>query len=50
LNEKLKDIYKSKVNSIWEIAGRYQFNKFYVQSSVAFGKFVNTNLSVQYEF
>lgn len=50
LNEKLKDIYKSKVNSIWEISGRYQFNKFYVQSSVAFGKFVNTNLSIQYEF
>ena len=50
LNEKLKDIYKSKFNSIGEISGRYQFNKFYVQSSVAFGKFVNTNLSVQYEF
>lgn len=50
LNEKLKDIYKTKFNSIWEISGRYQFNKFYVQSSVAFGKFVNTNLSVQYEF
>ena len=50
LNEKLKDIYKTKINSIWEISGRYQFNKFYVQSSVAFGKFVNTNLSVQYEF
>ncbi len=50
LNEKLKDIYKTKINSICEISGRYQFNKFYVQSSVAFGKFVNTNLSVQYEF
>ena len=50
LNEKLKDIYKTKFNSIWEISGRYQFNKFYLQSCVAFGKFVNTNLSVQYEF
>ncbi|MFZ4107186.1 DUF6588 family protein, partial [Flavobacterium sp.] len=50
LNERLKDIYKSKVNSIWEISGRYQFKKFYVQSSVAFGKFVNTNLSLQHEF
>jgi hypothetical protein len=50
LNNKLMDIYKTKVNSIWEISGRYQFSKFYVQSSIAFGKFVNTNLSVQYEF
>ncbi|MEY2922932.1 MAG: hypothetical protein RL108_1558, partial [Bacteroidota bacterium] len=37
-------------NGIGEISGRYQFSKFYVQSSIAFGKFVNTNLSVQYEF
>lgn len=50
LNNKLIDIYKTKVNNIWEISGRYQFSKFYVQSSIAFGKFVNTNLSVQYEF
>lgn len=51
LNEKLKDIYKSKFNSVGEISGRYAFySKFYVQSSVAFGKFVNTNFSVQYEF
>ena len=50
LNEKLKDIYKSKFNTIGEISGRYQFSKIYVQTSFAFGKFVNTNLSVQYEF
>lgn len=50
LNEKLKDIYKSKFNAIGEISSRYQFSKIYVQSSVAFGKFVNTNFSVQYEF
>jgi hypothetical protein len=50
LNEKLKDIYKTKLNSISEISGRYQFSKIYVQTSLAFGKFVNTNLSVQYEF
>lgn len=50
LNEKLKDIYKTKFNYIGEISGRYQFSKFYVQTSLAFGKFVNTNLSVQYEF
>jgi hypothetical protein len=49
-NEKLKDIYKSKFNTIGEISGRYQFSKIYVQTSFAFGKFVNTNLSLQYEF
>ena len=50
LNEKLKEIYKTKYNYMGEISGRYQFSKIYVQSSVAFGKFVNTNISVQYEF
>jgi hypothetical protein len=50
LNEKLKEIYKTKLNSITEISGRYRFSKIYVQTSLAFGKFVNTNLSVQYEF
>ena len=50
LNEKLHDIYKTKFNYIGEISGRYQFSKIYVQSSIGFGKFVNTNLSVQYEF
>ena len=49
-NEKLKEIYKTKFNYIGEISGRYQFSKIYVQTSLAFGKFVNTNLSVQYEF
>lgn len=50
LNEKLKEIYKTKFNYIGEISGRYQFSKIYIQSSIAFGKFVNTNFSVQYEF
>ena len=49
-NEKLKEIYKTKINFIGEISGRYQISKFYVQTSLAFGKFVNTNLSIQYEF
>jgi hypothetical protein len=50
VNEKLKEIYKSKINTIGEISGRYQFNKFFFQTSVAFGKFVNLNASVQYSF
>ena len=50
LNEKLKEIYTTKTNVIGEISGRYRFNKFYIQTSLAFGKFANTNFSVQYEF
>jgi len=50
LNEKLKEIYRSKYNYIGEISCRYKFSEIYVQSSFAFGKFVNTNISVQYEF
>jgi len=50
LNQKLKEIYTTKINSIGEISGRYRFNKFYIQTSIAFGKFANTNFSVQYEF
>lgn len=49
-NKRLQSIYKNKYIGLVELSGRYQFSKFYVQSSVAFGKFVNTNLSVQYEF
>lgn len=50
LNTKLKPIAKTKSNYIGEIAGRYQFNHFYIQTSIAFGKFVNSNISFQYEF
>jgi hypothetical protein len=49
-NKRLESIYKNKYIGLVEISGRYQFSKFYVQTSFAFGKFVNTNLSVQYEF
>ena len=50
INNKLKEIYKTKTNLIGEVSGRYQFGRFYLQPTVAFGKFVNTNLSIQYEF
>lgn len=49
-NERLKAIYKTKINGFTEVSGRYQFSKIYVQTSLVFGKFVNANLSVQYEF
>jgi hypothetical protein len=50
LNEKLKEIYKTRTNLIGEVSARYQFSKIYLQSTIAFGKFVNSNLSLQYEF
>ena len=50
VNDKLHTIYKHKINSMGELSGRYQFSKIYVQGTLAFGKFVNSNLSVQFEF
>lgn len=50
LNKKLEEIYKTKTNLMGEISGRYQIKKVYLQGVVGFGKFVNTNFSVQYEF
>ena len=50
LNDRMKDLSKTKRNLMGEFSGRYQFNKFFVQGTVAFGKFVNTNASIQYEF
>jgi len=50
LNEKLKEIYKTRTNIMGEVSARYQISNLYLQSTIAFGKFVNTNLSLQYEF
>lgn len=50
LNERLKSIYKTKTNYIGEVAARYKISPFYVQTSLSFGKFINSNLSVQYQF
>ena len=49
INTSLKDISKDKTNFIGEVSGRYQINKFFIQSTFAFGKFVNANLGVQYQ-
>jgi hypothetical protein len=48
LNQKLKGIYKTKINSIIELSATYKWNKLYFQSSIDFNKFVNINLSVHY--
>ena len=50
LNERLKEIYKTRVNYIGEAAVSYKFNNFSVQSILAFGKFVNANMALQYSF
>ena len=50
LNGQLKSIARTKFNAIGEVSGRYQFNHFYIQQTLAFGKFVNSNTALQYEF
>ncbi|AWI27006.1 hypothetical protein HYN49_14430 [Flavobacterium pallidum] len=50
VNERLTVIDKIKYNYIGEVAARYQFSRFYLQTSIAFGKFVNSNISLQYKF
>jgi hypothetical protein len=50
LNENLKNIYKTKTNILAEVSCRYQISKVFLQTTLAFGKFVNSNFSVQYEF
>ena len=50
INRLLTQISKDATNVLGEVSGRYQISKFYVQSSIAFGKFVNGNIGVQYQF
>ena len=50
INDRLQELNNTKRNLIGEFSGRYQFSKFFVQGTLAFGKFVNTNVSLQYEF
>lgn len=50
LNTRLEEIYKTKVNYIGEASVNYNIGKINIQSILAFGKFVNTNLSLQYLF
>src|SRR5690606_16286794 len=50
INRKLQEIETTKTNVIGEAAFRYQIGHLFIQSATAFGKFINTNLSIQYEF
>ncbi|CAM3954119.1 DUF6588 domain-containing protein [Flavobacterium antarcticum] len=50
LNNELKQIANDKFNCIGEIAGRLEISRFFVQTTIAFGKFVNSNIALQYKF
>ncbi len=50
LNKRLESIYKTKVNYIAEVAIKYNIGKLDIQTMLAFGKFVNTNISLYYTF
>ena len=50
LNQRLREIYKTRVNYIGEFGTKYKLGNFSIQGIVAFGKFVNTNVSLQYLF
>ncbi|UGS24372.1 DUF6588 family protein [Flavobacterium channae] len=50
INQIIPQLEETKWNAMGEISGRYQISKIYLQSSIAFGKFVNANLGVQYQF
>lgn len=50
LNNRLKEIYKTRINYIGEMSCKYNIGNFDVQTIVAFGKFVNMNVSLQYLF
>lgn len=50
VNDQLSSIYKTRTNVMGELAGRYRFGRhFFVQASVALGKMVNSNASIQFE-
>ena len=50
LNEKLKEICKTRSFLLGEVSCRYEISKVYLQTTIAFGSFVNSNVSLQYEF
>lgn len=49
INELLATIAEPKTNVLGEVSIRYQISKFYLQNSIAFGKFVNANIGIQYQ-
>jgi hypothetical protein len=50
LNERFEKVNETRNVFLGELSCRYQISKLYLQTTLAFGKFVNSNLSLQYEF
>jgi hypothetical protein len=50
LNKRLEEIYKTRVNAIGEASLLYDMGAFDVQALLAFGKFISSNVSLQYTF
>jgi len=50
INNRLLELNKTQTNAIGEVAARYQIGHVYLQTSLAFGEFLNSNFSVQYQF
>ena len=50
IDQRLAEISENKTNIIGEVSCRYQLGKFYIQPVVAFGKFINTNFALAFEF
>lgn len=48
LNRRLEEIYKTRTNYIGEASVKYSIGPVGIQGILAFGKFVNTNLAIQY--
>ena len=48
-NQRLKSIYKTKINCIFETSVSYKWNRVIFQSSIAINRFVNTNFSIHYK-
>jgi hypothetical protein len=49
LNTKLLELGTTKSNLLADVSGRYPYRKFFFQATVGIGKFINSNLSVQYQ-
>lgn len=48
-NKSLESIYKTKMNSMFEVSATYNYRNFYLQSAFAFSKFLNSNISIHYK-
>lgn len=48
INQLIPQLEETKWNSMGEISGVYHFSKFFAKTSIAFGKFANLNIGINY--